>query len=381
MPDDRQHQDPPEGTGPADATGGSQVVAPAGVPPAKPDPPPPARHGGIGRVKAALLAAVLVATVVWSLAGPTYSVYMTNLIMLSAMGAIALTILTGWAGQISVGNAAFLAVGGYTAALLSDHLPMLATIAVAGIVTAGVGSLVGLLGLRMRGIYLIFATLALHFITNAALVAYDNGTGHQQGHFLATRNLFGIRMYGDHTWALVILVFLAATIVLARNLGRGRPGRAWRAVRAHEVAASTVGVHVPTLRLHAFAVSSLIIGVQGALLAYYTQQVSYTYYTLPLAISYLAMIIIGGRGSIGGSIAGAAIVTALPFIITNVNESVGSSAIQANGAAVDLIVYSVILLVFLIWRPGGIAALWNTRTAGTRRGIGSGRRAHAEERP
>lgn len=186
MPDDGQRGSPLNRPGPADATGGPPVAAPApgaadAPTAAGPGPSPRAPDHRIGRLKLVLLLAAFIAVVLWSLVGPTYRVYMTNLIMLSAMGAIALTILTGWAGQISVGNAAFLAVGGYTAALLNDRLPMLVTIAVAGVVTAAVGSLVGLLGLRMRGIYLIFATLALHFITNAALVAYDNGSGHQQG--------------------------------------------------------------------------------------------------------------------------------------------------------------------------------------------------------
>jgi ABC-type branched-subunit amino acid transport system ATPase component len=170
-----------------------------------------------------------------------------------------------------------------------------------------------------------------------------------------------VTLDNDAVWFPVLLALVAVTAVCVRNIVRGRPGRAFAAIRTNEVAAAVMGVNVTRTKLGAFVASSFIVGISGAVGAYYLEEVNSSYYSLALAVAYIAMILIGGLASVWGSIVGAFVVTAIPFLVQNVSTSLigGGSAsfVQRNASSIDAILYGAAILAFLYFRPKGVASL------------------------
>jgi branched-chain amino acid transport system permease protein len=318
------------------------------------------RDRSLGRVGAVLLALV-VAAAVFAMSANSTALYDADLALLAAVGAIALNLLTGYAGQISIGNAAFLAIGAYMVVFLDSALPFPIPALVGGLAAGAVGFAIGLPSLRLRGLYLIFSTLALQFVVAFAAEQYDSSTGAAAGHFIAAPKLGPLNFLSDRTWFVSLVVVVGLVALFVRNIVRGAPGRAWAAVRANEAAAAVGGVNVTRAKLLAFTASSLLIGIAGGLGAYFLQEVDYTYFSVTLAVTYIAMILIGGLGSIWGSIIGAAIVSVFPFLMqdlsTSISSGTGGNFLQQNLSAIDTAVYGLAILVFLYFRPAGIASL------------------------
>jgi branched-chain amino acid transport system permease protein len=278
------------------------------------------------------------------------------------VSAIGLNLLTGYAGQASIGSAAFLALGGYTVVLLGPGTPFPIVFLVAIGVSAAVGLAIGLPSLRLRGLYLIFSTLALHFVVSFAVNEYDTQTNALAGHTIAPLDLGFMKVDTDGRWFFVLALVLAFVHWLSSNIVRGRPGRAFAAVRTNEAAAAVMGIDVRRTKLAAFTTSAAITGFAGALGAYFIGLVSAPYYSLPLAISYIAMILIGGLGTRVGPIIGAVIVTAVPFAMQNLSTSLASSTdgtgfLQQNLVSINNAIYGLAILAFLYFRPGGIASV------------------------
>jgi branched-chain amino acid transport system permease protein len=287
-----------------------------------------------------------------------------------ALAALGLNILTGYCGQVSLGTGGFMAVGAYSAYKLMTAFPWLDMVSItliSGAITAGVGILFGLPSLRIKGFYLAVATLASQFF----LIWLFNKWGwtynySASGQITAPeRTLFGMAITGPGTqeWFtyLFCLSFLFVFAWVARNLVRGRIGRSWMAIRDMDIAAEIIGVNPLMAKLSAFAVSSFYIGMSGALYFAVWKGAAEGTEAFPIFVSFnvLFMIIIGGLGSIMGSIVGAAFITLLPVFFKKV-------LVDTWGWPSDISTHFQVMLVggliigFLIAEPHGIAALWRT---------------------
>lgn len=310
-----------------------------------------------------LIAIIVIGALVLPAALSTFFVHLIDLCFLAAIGALGLTILTGFCGQISLGHAAFLAIGAFTTVIFGVHLkfPFLLVLPIAAIAGAMIGFVVGLPSLRFRGVYLAISTLAMHYAIIFLATTYQAnfGTSATAGITIRDPNIFGLVMQGDYAWYYFLLVFLSLVTGACLNLGRTRPGRAWMAIRDRDIAAEALGVSLARYKLLAFMVSSTIASVSGSLMAYYTNVVTVERYTLDLAILYVAMIIVGGMGSVLGSILGAFFITLLPYGIDNLFEYLPASwrfSTTVFGVQVGAVGLCVIL--FLVFEPKGLAEIW-----------------------
>lgn len=288
--------------------------------------------------------------------------YIGDAALLAAIGAVGLNVLTGNAGQVSIGNAAFIGLGAYTSVLLGSHLPFLVVVLCGGVTAAVVGLVIGVPSLRLRGLYLVFSTLALQYIAAYFFTEYDSNTGAISGHSIEIPKIGSFAIDSDRKWYYSLLIALVVVTVIVRSVLRGRPGRAWDAIRANEASAAIMGIDVRRAKLTAFVFSSFIVGMCGAITAYFVQNVSGDYFTLDMAVSYVAMILIGGLGSIGGGIAGAIVVTALPTLTTTISgDFFGADSstgfVQTHLSAINSGVYGLLIIVFLFTEPTGIAGL------------------------
>lgn len=304
-------------------------------------------------------AAVLAALWMW---GSSFQLYVGGVVLIYAISAIGLQWLMGRAGQVSLGNAALMAIGAYSTAVVASQpwAPFPVPVVLSTLVGAVVGLVIGLPALRLRGIYLALATLALHFITVSMADRYQASTGKISGLSVPVAEIGGIRFAQGRSFLVLLAVLLAAVVVLLANLYRHSPGRLWTSIHESELAASTLGVDVTRWKMTAFVGSSALIAFSGSLWAYYSRSVSFETFSLDLAISFIVMIILGGMGSIGGAIAGAAIVTILPYLTRELSGRIpGESGFGAwlaeNTYHLNYGLYGVVLMLVLVYWPGGLA--------------------------
>jgi len=295
------------------------------------------------------------------LASP-YWLNLANQIAIATVGAIGLNILVGYTGQISLGQGAFMAVGAYTAGLLTLNfgLPWGASIVFACLVTSAIGTFFGMPSLRLKGLYLAIATLAAQEIIEWVITHWTGVTGGTEALVVPAPQLFGVRMNTDFRFYWLVVILASATALFTANLFRSRIGRAFLAVRDQDVAASVIGVNVFRYKLLAFATSSFFVGLAGALIAYYRNIVSWERFTLETSLFYLAMIIVGGLGSIRGSFFGAALITLLPALITNAGRMLQDSApaIASQLPNIQQASFGLIIILFLVFEPKGLSKLW-----------------------
>ncbi len=311
------------------------------------------------RVRLALLAAAIV---VYPFVANGYWLDLANQVAIATIGAIGLNILVGHTGQISLGQGAFMAIGAYSAGLLTQSagLPWAASIPIACCIAAAAGAFFGLPSLRLKGLYLAIATLAAQEIVEWLMTHWTWLTGGTEALVLTAPRLFGVRMNTPFAFYWIGAALAAGTALFAANLFRSRMGRAFVAVRDQDIAASVIGVDVARTKLLAFATSSFLVGLAGALIACYRNIVSWERFTLDTSIVYLAMIIVGGLGSVRGSFLGAALITLLPAFIANAGRAVQETAPEVAGLLphVQHAVFGLVIIVFLIFEPRGLSKLW-----------------------
>ncbi|PYM81164.1 MAG: branched-chain amino acid ABC transporter permease [Candidatus Rokuibacteriota bacterium] len=285
-----------------------------------------------------------------------------------ALAAIGLNILTGYAGQLSLGHAAFMAVGAYGAVIAYGRYgwPLLASFLVGGLAAAAVGAVVGLPSLRIKGFYLAVTTLAVQYIVEWGITHVRwIGGGVYATIDVPDLALLGVPLDTGPRKYLLCLATVVVLTVFAKNLVRTRVGRAWMAIRDRDVAAEIMGIGLLRYKMLAFVVSSFYAGVAGALISFcFYQAANIEEYTLTISIRVLGMIIIGGMGSILGSYLGAAFVVLLPIAISNAMVAVGrvsgglvATDVRANA---ELVIFGGLILFFLIVEPLGLARLWKT---------------------
>lgn len=291
-----------------------------------------------------------------------YVVGLLTLCAIASIGAIGLNILTGFTGQISIGVGAFLGVGGYTSAILTSTygISFWISLPLAGIVTAVVGSLFGIPSLRLRGLYLAIATLAAQVVILFVISRWDSLTGGTSGMVLSRPTVGEFSFSTNTSYYYLCLIILILTVIYATNLIRTRTGRAFLAVRDRDVAAQIMGVNLFRYKVLAFGISSFFVGVAGALLAHYTMIVSPELYDTHVSIEYLAMILVGGLGSVFGSILGAIFITLLPVGLNFVVEYLSSFMpdMYQMLASFKEFVFGGVIILFLIFEPGGLAQIW-----------------------
>jgi branched-chain amino acid transport system permease protein len=323
-------------------------------------------HARLALVFAAVAAAPFLASPYW--------LNTLDQIGIAVIGAVGLNILVGFTGQISLGQAGFLAVGAYTAAVCTTKYAVnpVVGVGVAALTSALAGAFIGLPALRLKGLYLAIATLASQQIIDPYLVSNWSFLNTTSGlvsagglHIAKPFGVFGWHIHGesgvsfDRQWYFVIAAFAIVTVVLARNLFRTGVGRAFVAIRDQEVAAEAIGVDTARYKILAFALSSGIAGVAGALTAYWQGTAVPDAFTINLSILYLAMIIVGGLGSISGSVYGAILIVALPAWLSQLGEQLSSLRfLENNLPAIQQVIFGLTIILFLIFEPKGLARLW-----------------------
>jgi len=288
--------------------------------------------------------------------------------LIYALAALGLNLLTGYAGQLSLGTGGFMAVGAYSAFKLSTAFPPLNIVIVfllSGLIAALVGVVFGIPSLRIKGFYLAVATLAAQFflIWLFNKVAWFTNYASSGTITAPTRTILGLTVTGPLASAqaryLVALAFVVVFALIAKNLVRGRVGRSWMAIRDRDIAAEIIGVRPLRTKLLAFAISSFYCGVAGAELVFlYLGSAETLAFDIGLSFLVLFMVIIGGLGSVLGSFLGAAFIVLVPILLTNAPHAVGLNLPVALQKQIELMVFGGLIIGFLIVEPLGLARLW-----------------------
>lgn len=357
------------------------MSAPAATPPQAAAPRGVLRSS---RSRAFILAGLIVLGLVFLFGGDTW-LSVLDYTLIAAIATLSLNVLTGYAGQISLGITFFMGIGAYTSAWLGGDPPQfkgdpaglglsfLIWLPAAGIVAALAGALVGPTALRLKGFYLGIVTLALVFIGYYLFLNAHDITGGAQGRsfpapgfgsfsFASPDPIFGIQLTSNQLYFVLLLIVLALSSVFVANVMRSRAGRAMQAVRDNETGAAIMGVNLFEAKLGAFVLSSFFAGIAGALWA------SYPGFAVPgtwggaqglaLSIQFVAAILIGGVASVWGSILGAAFVFALPEVLQTLSvfqQSAGAGGISI--AELNAILYGALVIVFLLFEPAGLIGL------------------------
>jgi branched-chain amino acid transport system permease protein len=304
-----------------------------------------------------------------------------NYTLIAAIAALGLNVLSGYTGQVSLGHAFFMAIGAYTASVLGGaspsspssplgyNLSFLIWLPAAGLVAALAGALVGPTALRLKGFYLGIVTLSLIFIGQYIFINARGFTGGPQGRSfpvpafgdtaISQQNTFlGIALTPGQQYFLLILLVLVLSAAFVYNVTRSRSGRAFQAVRDNETGATIMGVNLFEAKMGAFVLSSFLAGIAGALLASYTSYYVPGSWDLILSIQFVAAIIVGGIGSVWGSILGAAFVFGLPQVIDHFSllpTSTTSGGLHSG--ELDALIYGLLIIIFLLFEPVGLVGM------------------------
>ena len=294
--------------------------------------------------------------------------WLSLLIQISYLGiaALGLNILVGFTGQISIGHSAFFGFGAFASAWLNNSVgvPVALAIPLAGVVTTLVGLLFGMPAARLKGLYLAIATLAAQYILQDFFARADWFTGGTAGTIAEPLTIFGFAFDTDERYFYVALVALVVMYILATNLMRTRDGRALVAVRDHYLSAEIMGINLTKYRTMSFGISAFYAGIGGALYAHYLQFVSVEGFTILFSIQFLGMIIIGGLGSIMGTLMGTAFMVFLPEAMQALTKLVSGTAIDTALNLKDNIAFlremsiGLVIILFLVFEPDGLAHRW-----------------------
>ncbi len=310
-----------------------------------------------------LMAIGFVATPLWA------SDYWISAIMIPwlilALVALGQNILMGYAGQLSLGSAGFMAAGAfacYNLTLRVPGIPFVVAVILSGLIAAVIGILFGLPSLRIRGLYLAVATLASQFFIVWGLDKFGWFKNYDTSGIINAQAIviFGYAMGSPAQKYLVVLTIVAVMALMAANMAQGSIGRGWMAVRDMDVAAEAMGLSLLKTKLRAFAISSFYCGVGGALFLFaYLQTVEPATFNIELSFRILFMVIIGGLGTILGPFLGSAFILLLPIFLNIMFHAILGRAVDATiASALEQVIFGVLIIVFLIFEPLGLARLW-----------------------
>ena len=304
-----------------------------------------------------LLAALCVLPFVFN----AYWTYLACLVLINVIAATGLNVLTGYTGLVSLGHAAFMAIGAYTVAWAERDLgtPLLLNLLGGGLLAAAVGAFVGLPSLRVKGLYLAIATIAASFILHFVFVEWSSVTGGTAGISMQPGTVFGKQLveYGQLYW--LIMPICVLMVLGAANLFRNRIGRAFIAIRDRDISAEVLGIPILRYKLLSFALASFYAGVAGGLWAYFFRVVTPESFPLLTSIFLLAAVIVGGMGTILGGVIGAIFMTMVPELLRFVVDFLGPVIPNASLilSPVRTIVFGALIVGFLIFEPQGLAEI------------------------
>jgi len=308
--------------------------------------------------------ALLIALVVAPLVLGSYALSHVTVILFTLVGALGLMVLTGFTGLISLGHVGFLMLGGYAYAIGVTRmgLPAEAALLLSALVPAVFGLIVGLPSLRLHGLYLAITTLAFSHIVSASILAGGKFTGAGSGIMVERPVLLGIDLTSDRAFYWFCLAMATLALLLVLNLRRSYVGRALVAVRDNDIAARTMGVSLVRYKLLAFLVSAALTGVAGALMGMYMNIVSVEGYPFLLSIEALAIVIVGGIGSVLGAVLGTVFIVTMPEVFSALMSAVGgrfASTLSTSAHEIKTILYGVAIIAFLRFDPRGLRGMWH----------------------
>jgi branched-chain amino acid transport system permease protein len=282
---------------------------------------------------------------------------MMGIAVISVLG---LSILTGYCGQISIGHAGFMAVGGYTSAVLSAKLgmPFWGALPCAALAAGVAGLIFGLPSLKIKGFYLIMATIAAHFIIIWTILQLSGITGGADGLSVPRAEIGSISLGSKANYFYLVIILACLATLLAKNIVRTRAGRAFIAIRDNDLAAEVMGVSLWTYKLQAFFIGCLYAGVGGSLLVNYYSFASTDQFPFMDSVWYLGMLIVGGMGSTAGAVFGAVALKLLDELVTITGPVLSAVVAPQAAASLALISHGLIIIIFLIFEPRGLHHRW-----------------------
>ncbi|MFC1825161.1 branched-chain amino acid ABC transporter permease [Thermodesulfobacteriota bacterium] len=288
----------------------------------------------------------------------SYLIFVLNLVLIYSIMTIGFNLLMGFTGQISLGHAAFMAIGAYTSAILMSRAgwPFLLALPAAGFLTAIVGAAVGPSALRIKGLYLALVTMCFSFIVDIVILEWPSMTNASDGMFVPYAAIGSWELDTDLEKYFLILTVTIIMAVMGKNIVRSRVGRAFVAIRDSDIAAETMGINLAKYKIISFAVSAFYAGISGSLFAHLMGFIGPDNFTLFDSVAFLIMVIVGGMGSILGSIMGAAFMTVLPEAIRVGKDFFPQILTDQKG--LEAILYGLILIFFIMFEPQGLYGRW-----------------------
>jgi branched-chain amino acid transport system permease protein len=286
-----------------------------------------------------------------------YLVSQLTFIAMYGVAAVGLMLLTGYTGQVSMGHAAFFAIGSYTTAILTAHgVPFILALPAAGIAAGIVGVCIGRPILHLTGLYLAIATMGFAFIIDEILVRWESLTKGNMGYYLQPPSVGPLIFDSEKKFFYLALVVLILTLLAARNILRAPLGRAMIAIRDSEIASEAIGINLAKFKTMAFAISAFFTGIAGCLYGHKVLFINPESYTIVLSVELLAMVIIGGLGSLHGAVFGAAFFIFLPQLIVMTKDYMPSYLQKQTGMEAAL--FGLLIVLVMLFEPMGIYGRW-----------------------
>ncbi len=288
---------------------------------------------------------------------PEYWLAQLTFVLIYSVVGLGLMLLAGFTGLFSLGHAAFLGVGAYTQAVLSNAgVPFPIALIGAGALSAAVGVVVGLPALRVKGIYLGIATLSFGFIVEEVLARWESVTGGNSGLFVKSAHIAGWQASSSESFYYLCLAVVVLSTLAVLNLLRSPTGRAFVAIRDSEISAQSMGIHLARYKTLSFALSAALAGLGGALYAHKIQFLTPEQFNILQSIDLLLMVVIGGLGFVHGAFLGAIFLISMPQLIAMGKDYLPPSIGQAPG--LQSVVYGVVLVAFVMFEPMGLYGRW-----------------------
>lgn len=290
-----------------------------------------------------------------------YILYLINFTSIVVIGAIGVNILTGFTGQISLAQGAFIGIGAYaTAFLTSIGIPFFLALPISGFIAAAGGILLGFPSLRLKGLYLIMSTMAFEIIMEYVFIHWVAVTGGSEGLRVLPAKLGYLTFDSDKKFYYLIMPITIMAVIIGKNIVRSRTGRALVAIRDRDIAASLIGIHLTKYKLIAFATSSFALGIAGGFYSCYIRTITPEHFTMAVSIEYVAMIIIGGMGSILGSVYGAIFMTLMPEFLRFLTAPLAKSTIifSERFHEIKFFLIGLSIVLFLLFESGGLNSIW-----------------------
>jgi branched-chain amino acid transport system permease protein len=292
-----------------------------------------------------------------------YHYFIMNLILINLIAAIGLQLLIGFTGLLSLGHAAFMGVGAYTSALLVAEwgFPFIFSILAAGLVAAFFGIIVGFPSLRIKGFYLMVATLAFQFVIEYVIIHWDGVTRGIRGIELPTPHIFGISLETNQSYFVLLLILVILMMWGAKNITRSKIGRAFIAIRDNDVSAEIIGIPIFPYKLLAFSISAFYAGIAGALFAGFLRTAIPENYVFLHSVIFLAMVLVGGLGRLVGTVFGVIFITLIPvlldLIVSYIAHAYDPNFTILLGPLKEF-VFGGLIVVFIIVEPEGLVGIW-----------------------